>query len=175
MIANPRFFRTDEAALAKVQRRFSKEAKGTPERRKRRKTVARVHERIAFRRQNFAHQESRRIINRFGFIAVEDLSVNQMLHNHCLAKSISDAAWTSFTSMLAAKAESAGRTFIAVNPAYTTQTCSTCGHRQRFGLAERIYRCPCCGLELDRDFNASLNIKALGLESAGLPREAPGF
>ena len=174
-IENPRFFRSDEAALAKVQRRFSKEAKGTPERRSRRKPVARVHERIAWRRQNFAHQESCRIVNRFQVIAVEDLTVNQMLHNHCLAKSISDAAWTSFASMLAAKAESAGRSFVAVNPAYTTQTCSTCGHRQRLGLAERIYRCSCCGLELDRDFNASLNIKALGLESAGLPREAPGF
>jgi putative transposase len=84
-IANPRFFRRDEQALAKVQRRLNKEAKGTAARRKRRKVVARVHERIANRRKDFAHQHSRKIVNRFGAIAVEDLSVNRMVHNHCLA------------------------------------------------------------------------------------------
>src|SRR6266705_3413522 len=87
-IANPRFFRKEEKVLAKVQRKHSKLAKGTPQRRKHRKAVARVHERIAFRRANFTHQESRRIIDNFGIIAVEDLNVNRMTHTHCLAKSI---------------------------------------------------------------------------------------
>jgi len=166
-VANPRFLRTEEASLAKVQRRFSKEEKGTPERRKRRKPVARVHERIAFRRHNFVHQEARRIVNRFGFIAVEDLSINRMNKDHCLAKSIMDASWSMFANVLAEKAECAARQHVRVNPAYTSQTCSACGYRQAMKLAERVYRCPCCGLELNRDHNASLNILALGQQSMG--------
>src|SRR6266566_3866012 len=166
-IANPRFFRKEEKALAKVQRKHSKLAKGTPERRKHRKAVARVHERIAFRRGNFTHQESRKIVNGFGVIAVEDLHVNRMTHNHCLAKSISDAAWSQFFAQLFAKAEEAGRMALKVNPAYTSQTCSACGHRQKMPLSERIFDCSCCGLHLDRDLNASKNILAVGLHSIG--------
>ena len=103
-IANPRFFRKEEKALAKVQRKHSTLAKGTPERKKHRKVVARVHERTKFKRQNFTHQASRTIVDGFGVICVEDLNTNRMLHNHCLAKSISDAAWSAFFSQLSAKA-----------------------------------------------------------------------
>jgi putative transposase len=166
-INNPRFFRTDEKELAKVQRKFAKTQKGTPERRKRRKPVARVHERIAFRRDNFAHQTARRIVNRFGFIAVEDLEVNRMVHNHCLAKSISDASWSLFFTLLFFKAESAGRRIVKVNPAYTSQQCHRCGYRQKMPLSERIYWCECCKGEWGRDHNASLNVLALGLQGLG--------
>jgi putative transposase len=162
-IENPRFCRKEEQALARAQRH------------KRKKVVGRVHERIANRRRDFAHQHSRRIVNRFHVIAVEDLAVNRMVHDHCLAKSISDAAWSQFTSYLSYKAESAGRSYVAVNPAYTTQDCSRCGHRRAVPLSERIYSCDCCGLQLDRDLNASLNIRALGLQSLGLALEAPSF
>jgi putative transposase len=164
-IANPRFFRREEKELAKTQRRLSREGKGTPERAKRRKVVARVHERIAWRRSDFTHQHSRRIVDSFDLIAVDDLSVNRMTHNHCLAKSIHDAAWSQFASLLAYKAVWAGRQFVAVNPAYTSQDCSSCGHRQLLSLSDRIYTCPCCGVVLDRDFNASLNILRLGQQS----------
>src|SRR3989454_5193294 len=174
-IANPRFFRKEEKALAKVQRKHSQLAKGTPERRKHRKVVARVHERIAFRRNNFTHQQSRQIVDRYGVICVEDLHVNRMTHNHCLAKSISDAAWTQFFNKLSCKAEEAGRQFVKVVPAYTSQDCSRCHHRQKMPLSERLYHCPCCLLAIDRDLNAALNIKAVGLHSVGLPLEAPGF
>lgn len=167
-IVNPRFFRTDEKALAKSQRKVCKQDKGTPERARTKKVVSHIHERIANRRRDFAHQKSRQIANRFGIIAVEDLSINRMLHNHCLSKSISDAAWGQFTTYLAYKAGNAGRQYIAVNPAYTSQDCSRCGHRQPMPLSERIFHCPCCGLDLDRDINASLNILAIGLDSLGL-------
>jgi putative transposase len=165
-IANPRFFRKEENELAKVQRKLSKEVKGTPERRFRGKAVARVHERTGWKRDNFSHQNSRKIVNSFGLIAVEDLNVNRMVHNHCLSKSIHDAAWSGFFSMLRSKAEEAGYTFIAVNPAYTSQTCSKCGHRRldKLTLSERVFTCPECSLHLDRDLNASLNILALGLQ-----------
>jgi putative transposase len=132
---------------------------------KRRRVVARVHERIAWRRADCAHQHSRRIVNAFDLIAVEGLSVNRMMHNHCLAKNIHDAAWSQFTSLLSYKAAWAGRKFVAVNPAYTSQDCSGCGHRQALTLADRTYTCPCCGLVLDRDFNAARNMLRLGQQS----------
>jgi putative transposase len=166
-IANPRFFRRDEGDLARKGRRLSKEATGSPARAKRRKMVARVHERIANRRRDFAHQHARQIVNRFGVIAVEDLSINRMVHNHCLAKSIGDAAWSQFTTYLTYKAACAGGRVVLVNPAYTSQDCSRCGHRQKIPLSERTFRCPCCALVLDRDHNASLNILALGLQGIG--------
>jgi len=169
----PKFLRTDEKDLKRTQRKLSAAMKGTPERRKRRKIVARVHERISNRRSNFAHQESRRLVNRCDVIAVEDLSVNRMVHNHCLAKSIQDAAWSQFAMLLAYKAAYAGRQFIAVNPAYTSQDCSQCGHRKKKTLDERIHRCECCGLTLNRDHNAALNILSLGLQTLGLvPRSS---
>jgi putative transposase len=174
-IENPRFFRKEEKALAKVQRKHSKLAKGTPERRKHRKAVARVHERIAFHRDNFTHQESRKIVTTYGVICVEDLSVNRMVHNHCLAKSIADASWSAFFNQLSSKAEEAGRAFVKVNPAYTSQTCSTCGHRQKMPLSERVFNCPCCHVQHDRDLNAAINIRGLGLQALGLSVEAPAF
>ncbi|MGH2583278.1 MAG: RNA-guided endonuclease InsQ/TnpB family protein, partial [Dehalococcoidia bacterium] len=95
------------------------------------------------------------------------------VHNHCLAKSIHDAAWGRFTAILSDKAACAGRRFITVNPAYTSQSCSRCGHRQHMSLSERVYQCPRCGLHLDRDHNAALNIAALGQQSLGLvPRSS---
>ncbi|NCC35516.1 MAG: transposase [Chloroflexia bacterium] len=106
-IANPRFFRAEEKELAKVQGKLSKAEKGTPERTKRRKIVGRVHERIANCRSNFAHQEGRKLVNRFGILAFEDLNINGMLKNHCLAKSIADAAWNQFVLVTTSKAEEA--------------------------------------------------------------------
>jgi len=135
------------------------------ERRRRRTVVARTHERIRWRRANFAHQQSRRLINRFDFLAVEDLSVRNLMANHALAKSIHDAAWTQFANLIACKAAWAGRQYAAVNPAYTSQDCSSCGHRNPdLTLADRIYTCtnPRCLLILDRDRNAALNILARG-------------
>jgi putative transposase len=102
-IDNPRFFRQEQKALAKVQRKHVRLTKGTKERRKHRRVIARVHERIAWRRENFTHQHSRKIVNQFGIICVEDLHVNQMVHNHCLSKSISDAHGRSSLSTSLAK------------------------------------------------------------------------
>ncbi len=174
-IENPRFFRKEEKALASVQRKLSKEVKGTPERRFRRKAVARVHERIGWRRGDFSHQHSRKVVNKYGKIFVEDLRVNRMVKNRRLSKSISDAAWSEFFSKLFAKAEEAGRTILAINPAYTSQTCSDCGYRktgeEKLLLDNRVFECPSCGLHIDRDFNAALNIKAVGLYPVGSPLE----
>ena len=175
-IDNPRFYRSDEKALAKAQRRLSKFEKGTPERRRARKIVARIHERIRNRRHNFVHQESRKIANRYGTIAVEKLNVKGMQKNHCLAKSISDAAWTMFRAALAVKAANAGRRYVEVAPHYTSQDCSGCGLRAKKKLSERWHFCPVCNTSLDRDENAARNILSLGLQALGIQSvEAPRF
>ncbi len=175
-ISNPRFFRQEERALARVQRQHSKLEPRSRPRRKHRRVLARVHERIRWKRENHAHQQSRRIINRYQVIAVENLNVAAMVHNHPLAKSISDAAWTQFRDFLAYKAVWAGRQFVGVNPAYTSCDCSGCGNRQKMPLSERTFSCPCCNLVIDRDHNAALNILARGLASIGTQSvEAPPF
>ncbi len=178
-IANPRFFRDEQQALARAHRKLSKEQKGTKQREKRRKVVARVHERVRWRRENFIRQEVASLIKRFGFIAVEALVVRNMVKNPKLAKSIADAAWSSFFAHLLSKAEEAGREVVRVNPAYTSQTCSGCSHRQEMPLSVRVYECRMCGLVIDRDHNGSKNIleeakDAVGRHGRVIP-EAPGW
>jgi len=169
---NPRFFKKEEKELARVQRQFSKKEKGSKERKEKRRVVARVHERITNKRHNLSHQLSRKIVDTYTLIAVEDLNINKMLHDKCFSKSISDAAWNLFTSTLSYKAEEAGKTVVKVNPAYTSQDCSGCGHRQLMKLDKRVYNCSCCGLDLDRDTNAAKNILTVGLHSLELSPES---
>lgn len=166
-IENPRFFKQEEKSLARTQRKLSKQEKGSPERNKARKVVARIHERISNKRHNFAHQATRTLVNKFGIIAVEDLSINEMRKNNfrCINKSIGDAAWRMFVDSLSSKAADAGREVIKINPAYTSQTCSNCGQRHKLKLSERVFECPFCDFVLDRDHNAALNILTLGMKS----------
>ena len=164
-IDNPRFFRSEEKALAIAQRRLSKYEKGTPERRRALKVVQRTHERIANRRYDFAHQVSHNLVERFGLIAFEELSITNMLKNHCLAKSVSDAAWRMLVITTSYKAESAGSMVVLVDPRNTSQLCSRCGLKVAKSLSDRVHGCPQCGLVMDRDENAAINILRLGLQS----------
>ena len=152
-IENPRFFRTDEKALAKAQRRLSKAEKGTPERKKARKIVA--------------HVTSRQLVDRFGIIVFEDLNITNMQKNPHLAKSIADVAWNQFITVTKSKAEEAGSRVILVNPRNTSQMCSRCGMIVAKTLSDRVHSCPHCGLMMDRDQNAAINIMRLGLQSLG--------
>jgi putative transposase len=163
-IANPRFFRRDEQELAKVQRKLSKVEKGTPEWVKRRKVVAHVYQRMVNRRKDFAHKLSRSMVNAYGVIALEKLNTKEMLQNHYLAKSIADAAWHQLVRYMLYKAEEAGRACVLVDPNGTTQYCSRCGRVVKKSLAVRVHDCPICGLKMDRDENAAINILALGLQ-----------
>jgi putative transposase len=172
-IDNPRFFRRDEKELAKAQRKLSKAEKGTPERAKRRKAVQHIHQRIANRRMNFAHQESRKLVNAFGLMVFEDLRIKNMLQNHHLAKSIQDAAWRQLIQYTTYKAENAGREVVLVEPRNTSQICSGCDEIVEKSLAVRVHECPFCGLVMDRDENAAINILRLGLESLGLGPRSP--
>jgi len=162
-IDNPRFFRRDEKALAKAGRRQAKTKKRSRERRKANKVLSRIHERIKNRRHDFCHQTARRLVNRYGVIAVEKLNVKGMVKNHNLAKSISDASWSMFRSVLTSKAESADREVIAVNPAYTSQDCHACGYGAKKKLSDRWHFCPKCSASLDRDTNAAINILNLAI------------
>ncbi len=166
-IENPRFFRKEEKALVKVQRKLSAQKKGSFERNKARQVVARVHERISNKRHNFAHQISRDLVNKFDMIVVEDLSINNMVKNgyRSINKSIGDVAWSMLIDCISYKAEEAGRKFIKVNPAYTSQTCSECGHREKKILSDRMHECSCCDFSLNRDHNAAINILTLGIQS----------
>lgn len=169
-IANPRFFRRDEKALAKAQRTLSKAGKGTPERAKRKRAVQHIHQRIANRRYDFVHQEARKLVNTYQLLAFEKLDIRDMQQNgnhRGLNKSIADAAWHQFVQCCSSKAEGAGRTVVLVDPRNTTQMCSGCGEIVRKGLSVRVHTCPHCGLILDRDHNAALNILRRGLASVG--------
>jgi putative transposase len=130
--------------------------------------VARVHEHIRWRRSDFTHQAGGRLVNRYDVIAVEDLSVWNMVRNHALAKSIHNVAWTQFAALLRSKAEWAGRAYHAVDPKHTSQTCSRRGWCDpALTLADRVSHClnparPDCRLVLDRDRHAAWNILARG-------------
>ncbi|MEW6207171.1 MAG: transposase [Acidobacteriota bacterium] len=169
-IANPKFFRSEEKRLAKAQRKLSAAKKGSPERKKARKAVAHIHERIANKRRNFAHKESRKLANRFGIIVFENLNISGMLKNSRLAKSIADAAWNGLVQFTTYKAESAGRCVVQVNPQGTSQMCSGCGEIVSKSLSVRLHSCSECGLTIDRDRNAAINILRLGLQSLGVPQ-----
>jgi putative transposase len=170
-ISNPRFFRNGHKNLAKAQRALSKTEKGSKARRKKGKVVAKIHEKISNQRKDFCHKESKKITDQYQYICVEDLDIKNMVEGSHLAKSIMDASWNQFRQFLTYKAVEAGRKLGLANPAYTTQTCSQCGYRERKELCDRKHCCSACGYCTDRDHNAAQNILALGIDGLGeIPR-----
>lgn len=164
-IDNPRFFVHEEQDLAKAQRKLSKAEKGTPERTRALKVVRRVHERITNKRGDFVQKLSLKLVESYDLIVFEDLNIRGMVKNHCLAKHIADAAWNKLITTTSYKAEWAGKRVELVNPNGTSQICSGCGQVVQKDLSERVHHCPFCGLTLDRDHNAAINILRLGLQS----------
>ena len=162
-IENPRYLREAEAVLRVAQRRVSRKKKGGSNRRKAIRLLAKKHLRIKRQRADFAHKVADNLVKNYGRIAVEDLRIKNMVRNRHLAHSISDAGWGQFLNILSYKAEYAGREFVQVNPNGTSQICSGCGATVKKSLSTRVHNCPACGLSLNRDFNAALNIKRLGL------------
>ncbi len=164
-VENPRFLLTDDERLKAAQSKRDKLPKGSTERRKATKAVGHLYERIANRRENFAQQLSRKLVNSYGIICFEDLNINKMTQNHNLAKNILDASWNKLVQYTSYKAVEAGRKVVLVNPMNTSQMCSGCGQIVKKDLSARVHECPYCGLILDRDLNASRNILRLGLQS----------
>lgn len=162
MIHNPRCYRKAERYLAKCQRRVSRRKKGSQRRKKAVKLLARAHQHIRRQRADFQHKMALSLVRQYDTIYYEDLQTANMVRNHHLAKSIADAGWSEFLSLLAFKAANAGKRAVAVPPAYTSQACSGCGVIVQKGVSVRWHTCPECGTSLHRDHNAALNILSLG-------------
>ena len=161
-ISNPQYFREAEKELKKAQRRVSRRFKGSKGRKKAVRWLGKKHLKVKRQRRDFHFKEAVQLVKRYQSIKVEDLNIQGMVRNHHLAKSISDAGWAQFIMIVIFKAEEAGRTVIKVNPAYTSQDCSRCGHRNRITLATRIYRCSECRLVIHRDRNGAKRIEQKG-------------
>lgn len=164
-VENPRFYRQEEQELARVQRKHSAAEKGSPERRKARMVVSRVHERIGNKREDFVQKLSRSLVNRYGVICFEDLKIDRMVKDSLFAKGILDAAWAKLVQYTTYKAEDAGRRVVLVDPKNTSQMCSRCGQIVAKDIYVRVHHCPHCGLRMDRDLNAAVNIMRLGTQS----------
>jgi putative transposase len=161
-VANPKQYRRAERALQKAQRRVSRREKDSNRRRKARVRLAKAHLKVKRARLDFCHKVARELVQRFDTLHVESLNIRGMLANHPLAKSISDAGWGLFLSVLHSKAASAGRQVVEVNPAGTSQTCSGCGASVPKRLSERWHSCPYCELSLHRDHNAAIRVLQVG-------------
>lgn len=166
MVGNPRPMVAARHDVAKAQRKVSRRKRGSHRRRKAVALLARQHDRVRRVRLDFHHNVALDVVQRFDAIVVEDLNVKGLACG-MLAKSVHDAGWARFTTILAAKAESAGREFFAVDPRGTSQECSGCRAVVRKGLHVRVHDCPHCGLVLDRDVNAALNIQGRGQRLRG--------
>ena len=162
-IQYPRYYIQLEEKLAAAQRSLSRKKKGSANRQKAKAKVAKISKRIQNLRDEFLNQVSRKLVDSADLIVFENLNISGMLKNHHLAKHIQDHAWGKLIQFTQSKAAKAGKVVELIDARYTSQKCSQCGIMVPKTLAERTHACPNCGLEMDRDFNASLNIRTLGL------------
>jgi putative transposase len=167
-VGNPKFYAKDEKRLAKAQRWHAKKKKGSKNREKARRKVARVHARIQDRRRDYQHKLSTRIVHENQVICVESLTVKNMVKNHCLAKAISDVGWGELVRQLEYKSQWYGRSLIKIDQWYpSSKTCHACKHVvDSLSLDIREWVCPECGVFHDRDINAARNILTEGLSVA---------
>ncbi len=177
-IQYPKYYIKDEKKLAVAQRSLSRKKKGSSNRQKAKIKVARLHQKIHNHRDEFLHQVSRKLVDSADLIVFEmfqiaiwnsssgnwkNLNIQGMLKNHHLAKHIQDHAWGKLIQFTKSKAAKAGKMVELVDTRYTSQKCSQCGIMVPKTLADRTHLCPNCGLQMDRDINASINIRTLGL------------
>ncbi|MCE9683449.1 transposase [Halomonas sp. DQ26W] len=171
---NPRHLKRHEARLAHLQRQLAKKQKGSNNRNKLRRKVARLYAKIADCRRDAIHKATRTLVNENQVLCVESLNITGMVKNRSLAKAISDAGWGEFVRQLEYKAEWAGRQLVKVSQWLpSSKTCHGCGHKvEKLPLSQRRWHCEGCGQAIDRDINAAKNIRTAGL--AGLACGATG-
>jgi putative transposase len=172
-IQYPRYYVQAEKKLAVAQRELSRKKKGSINLQVAKTRVAKLHQMIQNHRDEFLHQVSRKLVDSADLIVFENLNISGMLKNHHLAKHIQDHAWGKLIQFTQSKAAKAGKVVELVDARYTSQKCSQCGIIVPKTLAERVHRCPNCGLEMDRDINASLNIRTLGLRGSAYQDPTP--
>ena len=194
-VSAPRYLRKSERKLAKLQKKLSKAKKRSKRYKKLLKALQKCHYRIKCQRSDFLHKTANNLLDKIDFLVFENLNIKNMTRKPApkkdpnsekflpngasaksgLNKSISDAGWFQFLTLLKYKAETLGKQLVGVNPAYTSQTCSGCGKIFKKALSVRTHKCPHCGLVLNRDHNAAINILRLGLQSQGFSQEAPAI
>jgi putative transposase len=166
-VENPRHLRKSQKALKRLNHRFSRTKKGSKNRAKARNRLSRKHLKVSRQRKDFAVKLARCVIQSSDLVAYEDLQVRNLVKNRKLAKSISDAAWSNFRQWLKYFGKVFGVVTVAVPAHYTSQNCSNCGEVVKKSLSQRTHRCVHCGVVLDRDKNAAINILELGLRTVG--------
>ena len=164
VIENPRCLAASERRLKKAQKALSRKVKGSRRRAKARAKVARLHARVANQRQDAMHKATTWLANTYSEICIEDLNAAGMVRNHRLAKAVSDAAFGEFRRQLEYKTARSGAALHVVDRWYpSSKTCSRCGRvKAKLSLNERVYTCDGCGLVMDRDLNAAININVAG-------------
>ena len=178
VISNPKFFRENQTELKKAQQHLARKTKGSNRYRKQNLKVAKIHEKIRFKRNNLLNEVSTALVNNYDVICIEDLNVAGMIKNHCLSKSIADASWSSFTTMLDYKCSWYGKTLVKIDRWYpSSKTCHCCGHKlDSLELDTREWTCQECSSAHDRDWNAAINILRKGYSDlTGTPLEFGTF
>ncbi len=175
----PQFARKSEKTKKRLSRAVSRKKKGSIRRRKAGKRLAKHHQKVARQRRDFFFKTSKKLLDRYDVISHEDLNIKGLAKTR-MSKSILDAGWGEFLSIVTCKAESAGKLSVGVNPNGTTQNCSNCGTKVPKTIEDRWHSCPVCGLEMDRDINAAINIKniAVGrtvIKAQDMPYAIAGF
>ena len=160
----PRHFKKAERKIGLLQRSAAKKKRGSRRQKELKRQIASEHRRVANRRRDFHHKTARALVNRHDAVFHEDLNIISLARTRT-AKGVLDASWATFINILSLKAANAGRTVLGVDPKYTSQDCSDCGHRQKVKIGH-AYVCANCGMDMHRDVNAALNILNRGRDAA---------
>jgi putative transposase len=166
-VKNPRHYRKAEKKLKRLHRRLSRKKKGSQNRKQARKQLAKGYLKVQRQREDFARKQANTLISSHDLIAFEDLKIRNMVRNRKLAKSIHDASWGTFLRWVKYYGLVHDVPVIAVEPQFTSQDCSACGATVKKSLSVRTHMCTRCGVVLDRDQNAALNILAKALGTVG--------
>lgn len=166
IIGNPHFIRENQTKLIRLQQYLSRKKKGSRRKKKCKLKIARLHRKISDKRLWYMHNLTTMLVDNYDVICIEDLNTSGMLKNHCLANYISDASFYMFRQQLEYKCKWYGKKLVVIDRFYpSSKTCSRCGWKDDdLKLSDRVFRCENCGLELDRDFNAAINIQRMGVD-----------
>ncbi len=163
-VENPRYYRKAEKRLMRLHRHLSRKKKGSHNRKKARQQLAKAYLKVQRQREDFARKQANALVSSSDLIAYEHLQIRNMVKNRHLAKSIHDAGWGQFIAWVKAYGAMHGIPVVAVAPQYSSQACSACGTLVKKALSVRTHICPGCGVVLDRDLNAALNILQKALD-----------